>query len=621
MCGIAGMCAFDRDFLISDETRQKNLAILVAMRQSVAHRGYDQAGELLREHIGMSHARLSIRDLSKGVQPIVRNRDGYEYAIVYNGEIYNAGELTEELESAGYAFETATDTEMILYAYMRYGCACVDRFNGIFSFAIWDGAQNRLFLARDRVGVKPLFYAEKNGALLFGSEIKALFAHPDVRPRMNMGSFREIFGIGPARTPGCGVFDGIREIEPGCYALFNADGMRHHQYWDIVSREHPDGYPQTVEHVSWLLRDSIRRQMVSDVPVCSFLSGGIDSSVVTAVAANRLNDVGAKLNTYSFDFAGNDTYFQPSVFQPARDRPFVDILLARMNVHHSYLFCDEEQLANLLADAMKAKDLPGMADIDASLLYFCRLVSQTNKVALTGECADEIFGGYPWFYRADLMDGECFPWSKNLAARQCLLRDDFIKKLELADYVNDRYRESLSKMSCLPGESGKELRRREIAYLNIKWIMQTLLDRMDRASMFTGLEARVPFADHRIIEYVFNVPWSMKCREGVEKSLLRDAFADLLPPEILLRKKSPYPKTYHPNYERLLKEKLTSILAVADHPIHALVDVDKVERFFEAPAEYGKPWFGQLMAAPQMTAYIIQVAEWLLAYRPEFVER
>jgi asparagine synthase (glutamine-hydrolysing) len=260
-----------------------------------------------------------------------------------------------------------------------------------------------------------------------------------------------------------------------------------------------------------------------------------------------------------------------------------------------------------------------MADIDASLLYFCRLVSQKNKVALTGECADEIFGGYPWFYRADLMEGDAFPWSKNLAVRQCLLRDDFIRKLELSDYVNDRYWESIRKMPLLTGETGVELRRRQIAYLNIKWFMQTLLDRMDRASMSTGLEARVPFADHRIIEYVFNVPWSMKCRDGVEKSLLRDAFADILPPEILHRKKSPYPKTYHPNYERLLKEKLASILAVPDHPIHALVDTNKVQRFFEAPAEYGKPWFGQLMAAPQLMAYVIQVAEWLTEYRPEFV--
>lgn len=619
MCGIAGMCAFDRNFLISDEARQENHAILVDMRKTLAHRGNDEAGEWLREHVGLSHARLSIRDLCKGVQPIVRRREGREYAIVYNGEIYNAGELTNDLKSAGFAFETTSDTEVILCAYMQYGCACVEKLNGIFAFAIWDGAQNRLFLARDRVGVKPLFYAQQNGALVFGSEIKALFAHPDVRPRVNLNSFREVFGIGPARTPGCGVFDGVREIEPGCYALFGAEGLRHYRYWEIESREHPDGYVQTVEHVSWLLRDSIHRQMVSDVPVCSFLSGGIDSSIVTAVAANILNEVGAKLNTYSFDFAGNDEYFRPNAFQPARDRPFVDILLGRLNVSHSYLTCDEELLANLLTDAMRAKDLPGMADIDASLLYFCRLVSQKNKVALTGECADEIFGGYPWFYRADLMEGDAFPWSKNLAVRQCLLRDDFIRKLELSDYVNDRYWESIRKMPLLTGETGVELRRRQIAYLNIKWFMQTLLDRMDRASMSTGLEARVPFADHRIIEYVFNVPWSMKCRDGVEKSLLRDAFADILPPEILHRKKSPYPKTYHPNYERLLKEKLASILAVPDHPIHALVDTNKVQRFFEAPAEYGKPWFGQLMAAPQLMAYVIQVAEWLTEYRPEFV--
>lgn len=619
MCGIAGIASFERNFIKSTEEEQKNLTILQNMRKAIAHRGPDEAGELLYENIGMSHARLSIRDLTNGVQPIVRRRNGSTYAIVYNGEIYNTDELKAELAEAGFHFETTSDTEVILYSYMKDGCECVKMLNGIFAFAIWDGAKRRLVLARDRVGVKPLFYTLENHTLLFGSEIKALFAHPEVRPRVNLNSFREIFGIGPARTPGCGVFEGIHEVEPGCCALYDADGLRRWRYWTIESHEHTDSYEDTVDRVSFLLRDSITRQMVSDVPVCSFLSGGVDSSIVTAVASKFLSDAGTRLNTFSFDFSGNDLYFQPNSFQPERDRPYVDILLQYLDVNHSYLLCDEERLANLLTESMRSKDLPGMADIDASLLYFCRLVSQQNKVALTGECADEIFGGYPWFYRPDLMEGDTFPWSKNLGVRQCLLRDEFTAKLELKDYVNDRYRESLSGLTLPANEGGQETRRRQIAYLNIKWFMQTLLDRMDRASMYSGLEARVPFADHRIIEYVFNVPWSMKCRNGVVKSLLRDAFADVLPPEILRRKKSPYPKTYHPNYERLLREKLIGILAVPDHPIHAIADEKKIRLFMQSPAEYGKPWFGQLMAAPQLMAYMIQVAEWLTEYRPEIV--
>lgn len=616
MCGIAGMCDFHSNFTASEGQKAEQSEILRQMRRCIAHRGDDQTGELLSTHVGLSHTRLSIRDISNGKQPMVRSNEHGDYAIVFNGEIYNTDVLVPALKAAGYVFETTCDTEAILYAYMHYGPACVNHLNGIFAFAIWDPAEQRLMLARDHVGVKPLFYTVQDELLVFGSEIKALFAHPSITPEVDLNSFREIFGIGPARTQGCGVFTGIEELKAGHYALYDASGLHICQYWDLISREHTDNYEQTVDTVSFLLRDSIARQMISDVPVCSFLSGGIDSSIVTAIAAGILSDNGSRLNTFSFDFSGNDQYFTSNSFQPERDRPYVDIMLSHLDVHHSYLLCDEEHLVHLLWDAMRAKDLPGMADVDASLLYFCSLVKQNNKVALTGECADEIFGGYPWFYRADLLEGYGFPWSKNLAVRQCLLQDSFIKKLDLSYYVQDRYEASLREVPRLDGEDPTEAKRREITYLNIKWFMQTLLDRMDRTSMHSGLEARVPFADYRIVEYAFNIPWEMKRRNGVEKSILRDAFHDVLPPELLYRKKSPYPKTYNPNYERLLHARLRAILADPNAPIHAFIDIDKTKQFLEEPSEYGKPWFGQLMAAPQLVAYTIQINDWLEEYHP-----
>jgi len=616
MCGIAGFSDFQTNFLTNESTLTKWSDILIAMREAISHRGKDQTGEYLRPNVGLGHTRLSIRDLAMGVQPIVRVKDKKEYVIVYNGEIYNADELTSSLKAAGYRFETTTDTEVILYAYMHYGADCVKLLNGIFAFAVWDEDKQQLFLFRDRVGVKPLFYTIQNGTLIFGSEIKALFAHPDVKPCVDISSFREIFGIGPARTAGCGVFAGINEIEAGCYAVFDRSGISLHRYWDIISRPHTDSYDKTVETVSYLVRDAITRQMISDVPVCSFLSGGIDSSIVTAVASDFMKRSGGKLNTFSFDFKGNDQYFSSNSFQPERDRPYVDIMTSHTDVNHTYLECDESSLADLLTDAMAAKDLPGMADVDASLLYFCGIVKQKNKVALTGECADEIFGGYPWFYREDLLKGYGFPWSKNLPVRQCLLQDDFIKKLDLENYVSARYEESVKQVPKLDGESLTEAKRREIGYLNIKWFMQTLLDRMDRTSMHSGLEARVPFADHRIIEYVFNVPWEMKYQNGIEKALLREACGDLLPHELLYRKKSPYPKTYNPNYERLLKEKLEAVVADANSPVNAFIDKNKTMHFLEELAEYGKPWFGQLMAAPQLMAYVLQINEWLKRYNP-----
>jgi len=611
LCGIAGFCNYRADY-----TQDKAFwnEILIQMRKSIAHRGNDNTGEYLRTHVGFSHARLSIRDLCLGAQPIVRNIGGTEYVIVYNGEIYNTDELMPELIRAGYEFQTTTDTEVILYAYIHDGIDFVHKLNGIFAFAIWDGGLERLILYRDRVGVKPLFYTIKDHTMVFGSEIKALFCFPGIKPEMDMNGYREIFGIGPARTSGNGVFRGIHEIEPGQYAIFSKEGFKTVRYWELESHVHTESFPETVEKVSFLVKDAIQRQMVSDVPVCSFLSGGIDSSIVTAVASNYLAEKGAQLNTFSFDFKDNDRYFQPNAFQPNRDRPFVDIMIAAYHLNHTYLECDDSLLARLLYTAVDAKDLPGMADIDASLLYFCALVKKSNKVALTGECADEIFGGYPWFYRDELLQANGFPWSKDTNTRTLLLSDDFARELQLEDYVYARYTDSLKAVPRLEGEDPVASRRREIAYLNIKWFMQTLLDRMDRASMYSGLEARVPFADHRIIEYVFNVPWDMKYRDGVEKALLREACKNLLPSELLYRKKSPYPKTYNPNYERLLKQMLLEIISNPNSPIMSFIDKKKVLAFMEAPAEYGKPWFGQLMAAPQLMAYMIQVNYWMKKY-------
>lgn len=611
MCGIAGFCNYERNYETQSDLWSQ---ILEKMRISLAHRGNDAHGTYLRKHIGLAHSRLSIRDLEKGFQPMMRIIDGYEFTIVYNGEIYNTEELIPELSKNGYSFTTTSDTEVILYSYIHYGEQFAERLNGIFAFAIWDSREERLLLYRDRSGVKPLFYSYLNPTLLFGSEPKALFEHPDLSPSINLESLQELLGIGPARTPGHGVFCHVNEVLPGHYLTFSPKGLSDTTYWELESHEHIQTYAQTVEYVRYLLTDSIQRQMVSDVPVCSFLSGGIDSSIVTAVAARYLQEKGKTLHTFSFDFKDNDLYFQSNSFQPERDLPYVQKMLSCYETEHTYLECDEDTLFQSLFTAVDAKDLPGMADVDASLLYFCSLVKQHNKVALTGECADEIFGGYPWFYRKELLDKYGFPWSSDVTPRTVFLSNDITTSLNLSEYSLARYEASKAQAPLLLGESKEEENRRIIAFLNLKWFMQTLLDRMDRTSMYSGLEARVPFADHRIIEYVFNVPWSMKYQNGVEKTLLRDAFSDLLPAELLHRKKSPYPKTYHPGYEKLLVHKFHEILSNHNAPIQPILDKKKADAFLSSPAEYGKPWFGQLMAAPQLLAYFIQLNYWMEKY-------
>jgi asparagine synthase (glutamine-hydrolysing) len=613
MCGIAGFVNHDASYLAASE---KWLDVLKNMRVALRRRGPDENGEWLRDHAGLSQARLSIRDLANGSQPMTRKIGDREYAITYNGEIYNADELKADLEEKGWVFRTTSDTEVILLGMIEYGTAFVEKLNGIYAYGFWDEAQKALVLARDRAGVKPLFYAFEDQSLLFASEPKALLEFPGIKPVLDRQGLCEIFGIGPARTHGVGVLKGFFEVKPGCFLIKTPSSCKEISYWDLESKEHSDSYEETIQKVTFLVKDSTIRQMVSDVPICAFLSGGLDSSLLTAIANKKhLEDTGRPINTFSFDFKGNKEHFKGNSFQAEQDRPYVDKMLKALGTNHTYLECDNEVLADYLYKSVDAKDLPGMADVDASLLYFCELVKMYNKVALTGETADEIFGGYPWFHRKDMFERNMFPWSSNLETRQMLLTDEARKALNLEEYAVFRYEESLAQTPILEGETGDEKRRRELAYLNIKWFMSTLLDRMDRASMYSGLEARVPYADHRIMEYVFNIPWSIKCKDGAVKHLLQIAGEGILPVEVQKRKKSPYPKTYHPGYERIIRERLLDVLDNKNSPILALIDPEKAKSFLSSSFDYGKPWFGQLMAGPQMIAYLLQVNYWLEKYK------
>ena len=617
MCGIGGFCNFHKDFI---RYSQKYTDILTHMHQLQAHRGPDDHGIYLTGHVGLSHARLSVIDPAKGHQPMLCKTGDHTFAIVYNGELYNTKELRQELITLGKTFETTSDTEVILSSYLEYGPDFVTRLNGIFAFAIWDPYQERLLLYRDRRGIKPLFYSLQKDTLLFASEIKGILAVPGVKACIDRQGLNEIFGIGPARTSGCGVFQGIHEILPGCFAVFNKEGFRQNCYWKLKSRPHIDSYQTTVEKTTALVLDSIRRQMVSDVPICTFLSGGIDSSLVSAVCAASLKEKGKQLHTFSFDFAGNRESFKANSFQPSQDRPYVEQMVAFLGSDHQYLECTTLDQADCLKQSVDAHDLPAMADVDASLLYFCSQVRQSHKVALTGECADEIFGGYPWFHKEECFRSNTFPWTMDLKARQILLNHDFLEYLGMEEYVAMRYQESIDETPRLPEDTPQEKRRREISWLNQRWFMQTLLNRMDRTSMFSGLEARVPFADHRILEYVWNVPWDMKAKNGVAKALLRECGRDYLPNEIRHRRKSPYPKTYDTGYESLLAQRIRNeILGDFSSPVLQFLDRAKVENFLNSPSDYGKPWYGQLMAGPQMMAYLWQVNYWMKKYQIQLV--
>ena len=611
MCGFAGFCQPDQDF---EENREEAFAVLHRMGSALRRRGPDDSGVWLSPHTGLAHVRLSVIDLEGGHQPMVKTLQGKPVVIVYNGELYNTQELKSQLTEKGHRFETTSDTEVILTAYLEWGTGFAERLNGIFALAIADSRQDRLLLCRDRAGVKPLFFSRQEPLLVFASEIKGLFAHPAVRPVLDRQGLQEIFAVGPARIPGSGIFKGIHEVLPGHLLLYEKGQLKDLCYWRLESRPHEDSLAETLEKTRFLVEDSICRQMVSDVPICTFLSGGIDSSLVSAICARELKKKGLPLLTFSFDFTGNDRNFHASAFQPSQDRPYAEIMAAYLDSRHRFLECSSQELADRLFDSVRAHDLPAMADVDASMLHFCSIVRKDCKVALTGECADEIFGGYPWFHQEEAFRSPDFPWSMDIAPRQVLLKDEVIRDLDMENFARQTCQDSIARTPRLEGENPTERRRREISWLNLNWFMQTLLNRMDRASMYSGLEARVPFADHRIIEYLWNVPWEMKNYQNTPKGLLRQAAAGLLPEEIMNRKKSPYPKTHDRTYEKILSRMMEELAADPSAPVMEYLDKDKILAFLQTPSDYGRPWYGQLMAGPQLMAYVLQINFWMKTY-------
>lgn len=608
MCGITGWIDWDVDLT-------KHRATLEAMTQTLAARGPDASGVYLSRSAALGHRRLTIIDPAGGAQPMTRRYGDRTYTIVYNGELYNTADVRQELEARGHTFLSRSDTEVLLVSYVEWGPDCVDRLNGIFAFGIWEEHEQRFFLCRDRMGVKPLFYSLRSGTLLFGSELKALLANPLVQPVVDEEGLSEVLFLGPSRTPGHGVYRGVSELRPAHWLLHDPNGTRVHRYWALESRPHTDDLETTTETVRDLVMDAVHRQLVSDVPIGTLLSGGLDSSIITALAARTFQAEGRELTAYTIDYRENDRHFKSSDFQPDPDGPFAQRLAQYLGVRQQVVMFDTPELVESLVTATLARDLPGMADVDSSLFLFCREIKKELTVVLSGECADEVFGGYPWFHKPELLNTGTFPWIRMLSARASLLSSDLLRRLKPEEYVAERYRQTVAEVPQLPGEDVLEAQRRTMFYLNLNWFMATLLDRKDRMSMAAGLEARVPFCDHRIVEYVWNIPWAMKTVDGREKGILRRAMQGVLPDEVLYRKKSPYPKTHNPAYYNAVRSWVLQILDDAASPLHQIVDANKVRELaaHDAPAS-GVPFFGQLMGVPQLFAYLGQINTWMREY-------
>lgn len=609
MCGIGGFVDYERD-------ARRGGPILHGMKRTLTPRGPDAEGTYFDEDAALVHRRLIVIDPEGGKQPM--HSPDRNTIIIYNGELYNTPELRTELMSRGHEFVGHSDTEVLLHAYLEWKTDAFSRLNGIFAFAIWEKRERRLTLCRDRLGVKPLFFAPIRNGLTFGSTIDTVLCHPEIEPALDEDGLRTLLLLGPARPPESGVFRQIKSLLPGHFAVLTPENFTDHVYWQLEAHEHEDDLPTTIERTHTLICDAARRQLVSDVPLACFLSGGLDSSILSMLAAKDYAARGETLHTWSVDYRDNDKYFTKSIFQPNSDDSYIDQMVDFLGTHHHRVVLEPEALCAALLPATDARALPGMADVDSSLLLFCAAVKRGGTtVCLSGECADELFGGYPWYHREEILFEDTFPWSRSIGLRLGLLTPDAVRNGE--EFVRQHYHDTCDRAPKLSSDDKKAARMREMFVLNLDWFMATLLDRKDRMSMYSGLEVRVPFCDHRIVEYAYNMPWDFKSLEGREKGIVRRAFADELPKEIVYRKKSPYPKTFHPVYTRLCADYVRRIFEDNTSVAASLFDRNAVQKLMQRPESLAEPWFGQLMRTPQIFAYIIQLDRWFRHYHVKIV--
>jgi len=582
MCGITGWVSYESDLT------QRNSTV-DAMTATMSCRGPDDSGTWLRRHVALGHRRLAIIDLPGGKQPMSVTTPGGAVAMVYSGETYNFTELKEKLAGLGHRFETDSDTEVVLHGYLEWGDSVVDHLNGMYAFAIWDERDEKLVMIRDRMGIKPFYYYPTPDGVLFGSEPKAILANPLAPKVVDTDGLRELMAF--TKAPGWSLWKGMREVEPGGIVTVDRRGVRGRQYWKLDAAQHTDDEETTVARVRELMTDIVHRQLVADVPRCVLLSGGLDSSAITGIAAARLAEQGERLRTFSVDFLGQEENFKPDEMRDTADSPFIRDVAQLVGSAHKDVVLNPAELSDpeVRRTVITARDIPaGLGDMDTSLYLLFKAIRGESTVALSGESADEVFGGYRWFHDGTAKNTETFPWLAFQTAltseRGMQLTQEVRDKLDLQSYTADQYATAVAEVDHLDGEGEEDRRMRTFCNLHLTRFVRMLLDRKDRASMAVGLEVRVPFCDHRLVEYVYNTPWSLKTFDGREKSLLRHATKHVLPQSVAQRVKSPYPSTQDPGYAAALQQQAKEVLAERDNPVFTLVDRDWVHGAVEMDA-------------------------------------
>ncbi|MFF0227183.1 asparagine synthase (glutamine-hydrolyzing) [Streptomyces sp. NPDC004629] len=599
MCGIAGWVDWERD--LGNEHR-----VLDAMTGTLAPRGPDDGGTWLSRQAALGHRRLAVVDVEGGRQPMTAARGGEAPCVVtFSGEIYNFRELRRLLTSCGHRFRTSSDTEVLLRSYLEWGAECVTRLDGMFAFALWDPGRRALLLARDRLGVKPLYFLPYPNGVVFGSELKTLLAHPFARPEVTPDGLAAMLCVTP--VPGRSVFRRIRAVRPGHLVLADADGRRERPYWRLESHEHPDDHPTTVRTVRRLLKDAVERQLVSDVPIGALLSGGLDSSAITALAADVIGHDGVT-PTYSVGFQDQEKYFTPDATRPEQDSVFAHSVAETLRTRHTEILLHTEDVLRARSEVLRARDVPGFADINAAQYLMFRVVKKEVTVVLSGDAADESLGGYPWFHSPAARAQHALPWAA-IPQSVCPVLDGDLRR-RVARHLADDHAQAMTEVPRLPGEDPLGTRIRELFHLNLTRWLPLMLDFTDRTSMRAGLEVRVPFCDHRLVEYLWNTPWHIKSPGGRVKGLLRDAMAGALPAHVLERRKTSFPVNVHPDYEAGLREQMRAELSDRNSALSPLVDRAALLALLARPCDSPGMW-----RVRDTLALLLQTAEWLRAYR------
>jgi asparagine synthase (glutamine-hydrolysing) len=459
---------------------------------------------------------------------------------------------------------------------------------------------------------------ETSDGLAFGSEQKTILASKSSDKSVDIDGLRE--ALAWTKSPGLAVWRGMKEVQPGEIIRFSREGVRRSTYWKLESHPHTDTKEDTVSNIKELLEDIVSRQLVADVPTCTLLSGGLDSSAITAISQSYI-EKNQKVKSYAVGFSGIEEPLKSDPFRDTSDLPFARLVAEHVGTEHQEVTLASNEIADLdvRRAVVRARDLPaGFGDADNSLYLLFRKIRSYATVALSGESADEVFGGYRWMHQPEAQQANTLPWVDHTHVTSPktgldVFSPELVEALGLERYAQKCYGDAMADFPALDGETGLDAKMRENSYLHLTRYLRILLDRKDRLSMAAGLEVRVPFCDHRLVDYLFNVPWSMKVFDGREKSLLRAAVSPYLPKPVLMRRKAPYPSTPDVRYVNSLREQAADLLIEPNHPVHDIMNRKRIQEMISIPTD-------ELTSANRHgIERLLDMAIWLEIYRPSLI--